>query len=217
MREKFEKQLSSLNAELTHMGSMVEQAIEMAIGALVTQDIEKAHKTILFADEIYQKEKVIESTCFQLLAMQQPVARDLRMISSAMKMVTDMERIGVQAADIAEISIMMADKAYIKKLDHLPEMAKETTVMVIKSLEAFVGMDKELALEVIASDDIVDNLFNTVKHELIQLIHEKPENGEQATDLLMVAKYFERIGDHAVNIAGWVIFSITGKIYKQNM
>lgn len=161
-------------------------------------------------EEIVHKERAIEGTCFHLLAMQQPVAKDLRMISSAMKMVTDIERIGVQAADIAEISIMMADKTYIKKLEHLQEMAKETIIMVIKSLEAFVVMDKKLAIEVIASDDIVDNLFNTVKNELIRLIHENPENGEQATDLLMVAKYFERIGDHAVNIAEWVIFSISG-------
>ena len=210
MREKFDKQLSELKSELNHMGSIVEQAIEMAISALVTQDVEKARKTMQLTEEIVHKERAIEGTCFHLLAMQQPVAKDLRMISSAMKMVTDIERIGVQAADIAEISIMMADKTYIKKLEHLQEMAKETIIMVIKSLEAFVVMDKKLAIEVIASDDIVDNLFNTVKNELIRLIHENPENGEQATDLLMVAKYSERIGDHAVNIAEWVIFSISG-------
>lgn len=211
MREKFDKQLSELKDKLTHMGSIVEQAIEMAISALVTQDIEKAKKTMQVTEEINHREREIEAICFHLLAMQQPVAKDLRMISSAMKMVTDIERIGVQASDIAEISIMMADKTYIKKLEHLQEMAKETIIMVIKSLEAFVVMDKELALEVIASDDIVDNLFNTVKNELIRMIYENPDNGEQATDLLMVAKYFERIGDHAVNIAEWVIFSVTGK------
>lgn len=210
MREKFDKQLSELKSELNHMGSIVEQAIEMAISALVTQDVEKARKTMQLTEEIVHRERTIEGACFHLLAMQQPVAKDLRMISSAMKMVTDIERIGVQAADIAEISIMMADKTYIKKLEHLQEMAKETIIMVIKSLEAFVVMDKKLAIEVIASDDTVDNLFNTVKNELIRLIHENPENGEQATDLLMVAKYFERIGDHAVNIAEWVIFSISG-------
>lgn len=212
MREKFDKQLAELNAKLTHMGSIVEQAIELAISALVTRDAEKARKTMQLTESINQEERSIEAACFQLLAMQQPVARDLRMISSAMKLVTDIERIGIQAADIAEISIFMADRTEdLKKLEHLQEMAKETTVMVIKSLEAFVMKDKDLALEVISSDDVVDELFSTVKNELVRLIHENPQNGEQATDLLMVAKYFERIGDHAVNIAEWVIFSITGK------
>lgn len=213
MRGKFEKQLSKLKEEMIHMGSMIEQAIEMAICALVKQDIEKAQKTILFSDEVEKKEKEIENMCFQILLSQQPVAGDLRMVSAAMKMVTDMKRIGDQAADIAEISVHLADEEYIKKLDHLPKMAKETTLMVINSIEAFVRMDIILAGEVIKSDDIVDDLFVTVKKELIQLIRDDAENGEQATDLLMVAKYFERIGDHAVNIAEWVIFSITGKNY----
>ena len=132
MRNKFDKQLSKLNEELIHMGSMMEQSIEMAISALVKQDREKAEKTMLYADEIERKEKEIENMCFQILLSQQPVAGDLRRVSSAMKMVTDMKRIGDQAGDIAEISIHLADEEYIKKLDHLPQMAKETTVMVIK-------------------------------------------------------------------------------------
>ena len=213
MRNKFDKQLSKLNEELIHMGSMMEQSIEMAISALVKQDREKAEKTMLYADEIERKEKEIENMCFQILLSQQPVAGDLRRVSSAMKMVTDMKRIGDQAGDIAEISIHLADEEYIKKLDHLPQMAKETTVMVINSIDAYVRGDIVLAGEVIKSDDIVDNLFNTVKTELIRLIHDKPENGEQAADLLMIAKYFERIGDHAVNISEWVEFSVTGN-YK---
>lgn len=216
MRNKFEKQLAKLNEELVHMGSMMEQSIEMAISALVKHDTEKAQKTILFADEIERKEKEIENMCFQILMSQQPVAGDLRKVSSALKMVTDMKRIGDQAGDIAEISIHLADKEYIKQLDHLPKMAKETTVMVINSIEAFVRGDIILAGEVIRSDDIVDDLFVTVKEELIGLIHTNPQNGEQATDLLMIAKYFERIGDHAVNIAEWVIFSITGNNYVEN-
>ena len=215
MRGKFEKQLSRLNEELIHMGSMMEQAIEMAISALVKQDREKAEKTVLYADEIERKEKEIENMCFQILLSQQPVAGDLRRVSSAMKMVTDMKRIGDQAGDIAEISIHPVDEEYIKKLEHLPQMAKETTVMVINSIDAYVRGDIVLAGEVIKADDIVDELFNTVKKELINLIHEDPQNGEQAADLLMIAKYFERIGDHAVNIAGWVIFSITGNIYSE--
>lgn len=215
MRGKFEKQLAKLNEELIHMGSMMEQSIEMAISALIKQDREKAEKTILYADEIEQKEKEIENMCFQILLSQQPVAGDLRRVSSALKMVTDMKRIGDQAGDIAEISAHLADEEYIKKLDHLSQMAKETTVMVINSIEAFVRGDIVLAGEVIKSDDMVDNLFVTVKNELIRLIHENPQNGEQATDLLMIAKYFERIGDHAVNIAGWVIFAITGNTYSE--
>lgn len=212
MRGKFDKQLTKLNDELIHMGSMMEQSIEMAISALVKQDSEKARKTILFADEIIEKEKEIENMCFHILLSQQPVAGDLRRVSSALKMVTDMKRIGDQAGDIAEISLSLAGKEYIKNLEHLPKMAKETTVMVINSIEAYVGGDIVLAGEVIKSDDIVDDLFLTVKNELIKLIHENPDNGEQATDLLMIAKYFERIGDHAVNIAEWVIFSITGNM-----
>ena len=128
-----------------------------------------------------------------------------------MKMVTDMKRIGDQAGDIAEISIHLVDEEYIKKLEHLPQMAKETTVMVINSIDAYVRGDIVLAGEVIKADDIVDELFNTVKKELINLIHEDPQNGEQAADLLMIAKYFERIGDHATNISEWVIFSLTGE------
>ena len=212
MRDKFDKQLTKLNDELIHMGSMMEQSIEMAISALVKKDSEKAEKTIIFADEIIEKEKEIENMCFHILLSQQPVAGDLRRVSSALKMVTDMKRIGDQAGDIAEICLNLTDKEYIKKLDHLPKMAKETTVMVINSIEAFVAGDIVLAGEVIKSDDIVDDLFVTVKNELIELIHENPDNGEQATDLLMIAKYFERIGDHAVNIAEWVIFSITGNM-----
>ena len=153
--------------------------------------------------------------CFQILLSQHPVASDLRMISSAIKMINDMKRIGEQAAEVAEISIYLADEEYIKKLEHLPQMAKETTVMVIDSIEAFVRSDVELAEKVIGADDIVDDLFVTVKKELIHVIHEKPSNGEQATDLLMIAKYFEKIGDHAVNIAEKVIFAITGKEYEE--
>lgn len=211
MRVKFEKQLTDLNDELIHMGSMIEQAIEMSISALVRQDEDKARKTIMFSDEIEHMEKEIENRCFRILLSQQPVAGDLRRVSSALKMVTDMKRIGDFAGDISEISLNLLGQEYIKKLDHLTKMAKETTVMVINSIEAFVQEDVVLAGEVIKSDDIVDELFLTVKDELINLILNNPENGSQATDMLMIAKYFERIGDHAENIAKWVIFSVTGK------
>ena len=150
----------------------------------------------------------------KLLLQQQPVAKDLRLISAALKMITDMERIGDHAADISEMTILMADSSYEKSeinIDLVKEMAKETTDMVIKSVDAFVNKDLDLARLVIKQDDKVDDLFATFKHELILKINENVKNGEQATDMLLVAKYFERIGDHATNIAEWVIYSITGE------
>ena len=182
----------------------------MAVSALARQDVELANQAIEFDATIDHQEKVIENLCLKMLMQQQPVARDLRLISSALKMITDMERIGDQAADISEITRSMAKTPYIKKLEHITQMAKETTVMVVSSIDSFVNKDVELARHVIESDDIVDELFVKVKSELISLISVDPANGEQATDLLMVAKYFERIGDHATNIAEWVLFSITG-------
>jgi len=211
MRNRFEKQLDQLNNELIEMGSLIEQAIAMAINALVNKDIEKAQQAIAFDEEINRQEKDIESLCLKLLLQQQPVAKDLRLISSALKMITDMERIGDHASDISEITISMANAPHIKKFDQIQEMAKETTVMVVNSIDAFVKKDIELAHKVIQQDDIVDDLFVEIKRELIQMIKENPEYAEQATDLLMVGKYFERIGDHATNIAEWVIFSIVGR------
>lgn len=211
MRNRFDRQLTELNNELIQMGTLIEQAIAMAIRALVTQDVEKAQEAIDFDSEIDKQEKMIENLCLKLLLEQQPVARDLRQISSALKMITDMERIGDQAADISEITISLSKTPYIKKLEHLQSMAKETTEMVVKSIEAYVSKDVEMAHYVIKHDDIIDNLFDQVKKELIMLIKEDTHNGEQATDFLMIAKYFERIGDHATNIAEWVIFSITGQ------
>lgn len=211
MRNRFDEQLEQLNKEIITMGTLIEQAIEMAVGALIHQDVEEARKAMESDEEIDHQERTIENLCLRLLLQQQPVARDLRVISAALKMITDMERIGDHAADLSELTIIMADKPYMKRLDHIEQMAKETMVMLISSLEAYVNKNLQQAKEVIAHDDIVDKLFLEVKEELIQLIHENPDNGEQAADLLMVAKYFERIGDHATNIAEWVIFSITGK------
>ncbi len=214
MRNRFDRQLAELNNELIEMGSLIEQAIEMGISALVKQDVEKAKKAIAFDNEIDHQEKEIENLCMKLLLQQQPVAKDLRLISAALKMITDMERIGDHAADISEMTILMADATYdAASLDMsvIKEMAKETTNMVIKSVEAFVNKDLDLARYVLGRDDIVDDLFLQFKHHLIQMINENVKNGEQATDMLMVAKYFERIGDHATNIAEWVIYSITGE------
>ena len=209
-QSRFEKQLAALNEQMVQMGSMVEQSIEMAASALVKQDTEKAEQVIEYATDVSNQERQIESACMKLLLCQQPVAKDLRTVSSALKMITDMERIAVQSAEISELTVRMADTPYIKKLEHIQDMAKETILMVVKSIEAFVNRDFEQAQEVISMDDRVDDLFIAIKNELIQLINEDTSNGEQATDLLMIGKYFERIGDHAVNIAQWVTFSITG-------
>lgn len=211
MRNRFDRQLEELNNGLIKMGSLIEKAIEMAITGMINQDVELAKNAIAFDNEIDEQEKEIENLCLKLLLQQQPVARDLRLISAALKMITDMERIGDHAADISEITIQLSNEKYIKKLEHISQMAKETTVMVVKSIDAFVSKNLDMAHEVIESDDVVDDLFDKVKNELIELINKDTKNGEQATDLLMIAKYFERIGDHATNIAEWVIFSITGE------
>ena len=196
------------------MGSLIEQAIEMAISALVKQDVEKAEQAIRFDEEVDHQERDIEALCMKLLLQQQPVAKDLRLISAALKMITDMERIGDHAADISEMTILMSGSKYEGSqisMDLIKDMARETTDMVIKSVDAFVNKDMELAHWVINRDDVVDDLFSSYKQQLIQKINENVKNGEQATDMLMVAKYFERIGDHATNIAEWVIYSITGE------
>ena len=210
MRNRFDRQLCQLNDGLIEMGELIEKAIEDTIKALVSQDVELANAVINMDDEIDAKEKEIENLCLKLLLQQQPVAKDLRLISSALKMITDMERIGAHATDISEITIELSSQKYIKKLEHIQQMSKETMVMLVQSIEAFVNKDIDKARNVIEQDDIVDNLFITVEHELIGMIHENVDAGEQATDLLMVAKYLERIGDHATNISEWVIFSITG-------
>ena len=211
MRNRFDEQLSQLNDEIIAMGTMIEQAIEAAVDALIHQNVEEARRAMECDKDIDHQEREIENLCLKLLLQQQPVARDLRVISAALKMITDMERIGDHAVDISELTVVMSGKPYMKKLEHIEQMAKETMIMLISSLEAYVNKNLDQAKEVIDHDDIVDDLFIKVKTELIQLIRENAENGEQAADLLMVAKYFERIGDHATNIAEWVIFSITGQ------
>ena len=216
MRNRFDRQLGTLNDELIEMGSMIEKSIETAIKALVNQDVDLARNAIEADEEIDRQERIIEDLCLKLLLQQQPVAKDLRLISSALKMITDMERIGDHASDISEITIALADQPYIKKLEHIQQMAKETMIMLVGSIEAFVDKDLKKANEVIKRDDVVDDLFDKVKKELIQMIHENADKGEQAADLLMVAKYMERIGDHATNISEWVIFSITGEHKSMN-
>jgi len=211
MRNQFDIQLNQLNSELVEMGELVIEAIDNAVTAFLKHDINVAGTAEMLEKQVDQKERDIQNLCLKLLVQQQPVAGDLRLISSALKMITDLERIGDQAEDISNLVLFMADKPYIKEPEHIDQMAKATTKMVKESIEAFVARDINLAVEVCNHDDIVDKLFYTVKKDLIDLVHKDIENGEQAFDLLMVAKYFERIGDHAVNVAEWVIFSITGK------
>lgn len=210
MRSKFDEQLELLHRELITMGAMCENAIAMSAKALTEGDLPLAEKVPEITSEIDRKERDIEAMCMRLLLQQQPVAADLRVISSALKMVTDMERIGDNSGDIAEIITMANISASIDTLN-IKAMAAAVIRMVTDSIDAFVKRDIALAKQVIDYDDVVDGHFNEVKKLLIELLGKSGTNGEYALDLLMIAKYFERIGDHAVNIAQWVLFSITGK------
>lgn len=209
MRNKFDSQLEKLNLELITMGALCEDAISASVKGFLDDDDALCRKAVETEDEINRKERDIESICMKLLLEQQPVARDLRVISSALKMISDMERIGDQAYDIAEIAKFVKN-SNVKSKIHIKDMAAAATKMVTDSVDSFVKKDVELARAVMAYDDKVDNLFNCVKDELVQLITEDKANGEFCIDLLMIAKYLERIGDHAVNIAEWVEYSITG-------
>ncbi len=210
MRNKFDEQLDLLNNELIEMGALIEHAIKSACAALRMRSYEQAKQAIAFDREIDEKENQIESLCLKLLLQQQPVARDLRLISSALKMITDMERIGDQAADISEIVLMMDGAPESVQPGEIEHMADATIRMVTRSIDAFVRRDEELACAVIESDDEVDECFVQVREQLVAKITRDPRVGAYALDLFMIAKYLERIGDHAVNIAEWVLFSITG-------
>ena len=183
MRIRFDEQLKQLNKEIINMGTMIEKSIGDAVKALMKQDVELAQKVMAGDEEIDRTERKIEDLCLRLLLQQQPVARDLRNISAALKMVTDMERIGDHATDISELAIVLSEKKYVKKLDHIEEMARETMVMLIQSLEAYVEKDLDKAQKVIAHDDVIDDLFEEVKQELIELIRNHADEGEQAVDL----------------------------------
>ena len=210
MRNRFDEQLNTLNNELITMGALCEEAISSAVKLLIDNDV-KMKENVLDADkQIDQKERDIETLCMKLLMQQQPVASDLRTISSALKMISDMERIGDQASDIAEIA-EYANACGMESETHIADMARATIQMVTDSIDSFVKKDVDLAHTVIEHDNTVDDLFDKVKGELISAIENKAANAEALIDLLMIAKYFERIGDHAENIAEWVIYSITGK------
>ena len=214
-RNRFDEQLNMLNNELITMGALCEEAISAAVKLLIENDHVMKENVLESDKQIDQKERDIENLCMKLLMQQQPVASDLRTISSALKMISDMERIGDQASDIAEI----AEYAYGSGMQseiHIADMAKATIRMVTDSIESFVKKDTELAYTVIEHDNIVDELFDKVRSELISAIESKTTNAEALIDLIMIAKYFERIGDHAENIAEWVIYSITGKHAKDD-
>lgn len=216
MRNKFDEQLNNLNNELITMGALCEDAISSAVKLLTDNDV-KMRENVLDTDkQIDQKERDIEMLCMKLLMQQQPVASDLRTISSALKMISDMERIGDQASDIAEI----AEYAYGSGMQgeiHIADMARATIQMVTDSIDSFVKKDIKLAYKVIEQDNIVDRLFDNVRGELINTVQQKAVNAEALIDLFMIAKYFERIGDHAENIAEWVIYSITGKYAEESV
>ena len=211
MRSKFDEQLALLGSELIRMGALCEEAISLAAKALTEGDQALAEKVRPLEEEIDQMERDIETLCLKLLLQQQPVARDLRQISAAMKIITDMERIGDQAADIAEIVLAMLSEGYIPEdVGHIRDMALETIKMVTESVDTYVQQDSVRAKLVIAHDDIIDSYFTQVKRVLVQKVVDQPDQGEHILDLLMIDKYLERIGDHAVNIAEWVIFSVSG-------
>lgn len=214
MRNRFDTQLELLNKELIEMGALCEELIRLSQKALLEDKdyIETARSKEM---EVDRMESDIESLCMKLLLKQQPVARDLRSVSSALKMISDMERIGDQSLDIIEIV------EYVKKCDreskqYIEEMSNAAGKMVSDSVEAFVRKDEQLAKDVIASDDKVDSLFDIMKKRLIETISKEQANGEMYIDLIMIAKYYERIGDHATNIAEWVLYYLTGTKVSEN-
>ena len=210
MRNKFDEQLSQLNHEMIEMGALCEEVIALSSQALTEGDTALASKVAPLDSEIDHKEREIENLCLKLLLRQQPVARDLRTISSALKMISDMERIGDQAADIADLSKHIEDKAVTGDIINIRKMAEDTVRMVTESIDAFVKGDLELCRKVIDDDDKVDDAFNDIKEKLAEVLNNGKPDANIGLDILMAAKYFERIGDHAVNIAEWVEYSITG-------
>ena len=211
MRRHFDEQIAHLGEEMIAMGALVEHTIEEACEALRLGDVVRARRIMEGDREVDRKEREIEALCLHLLLQQQPVARDLRQISSALKMITDMERIGDQAADISEIVTVM--DLTQPRPGHFSAMAHAAVDMVHRAIDAYVRQDVALARQVMDSDDVVDELFDQVKGDLAALLRENAESSGSVLDMLMIAKYFERIGDHAVNIAEWVAYSVTG-LYK---
>lgn len=216
MRSRFDQQLALLNRELTLMGALCEDILSKVSQSMVDWDPDLKKNIQPVAQEIDQKERDIEALCLKLILHQQPVARDLRVISAALKIITDMERIGDQAEDIAEIITYLGGRTGDTHTQ-IQKMARAAIGMVVDSVDAYVRKDLALAEKAIQEDDVVDNYFAAIKKDLIAWIAQQPQDGEYALDLLMIAKYLERIGDHATNIAEWVIFSITGKHEEESV
>lgn len=213
MRDRYLAQIDALHEKMEEMCRLVEMAIDATVTAMEHMQGDAAKDVSEFEQLIDQKEKDIESLCMRLILEQAPVAGDLRIISSALKMITDMERIGDQADDIAELMIQIQDFTFMENLPHIKEMAEATKEMVQNAIKAYVTQDTKLAKQVIETDDVVDSLFVEVKNEVIKAVKEN-DDAEDATDFLMIAKYFERIGDHATNIAEWGLYSVTGSKSK---
>ncbi len=210
MRERFINELDSLSTNIITMGKMIEVAIESSIIALMGRDVKAAEEIMSNDDAIDAKEREIEQQCVKLILQQQPVSSDLRFITSALKMVTDMERIGDHASDIASLITQLPNTDFYK-IDLISEMATEIQKMLRNSIDSYVARDYSKAKSVIDNDDIVDNLYHELKRELIEKI-KTSDQGEMIIDYLLIAKYFERIGDHATNIAEWVLYSMTGEM-----
>lgn len=211
MREYFDLELKALNDKLIEMGALVEGAIKNTITIITNGEYDKLETSRIIEEKINKMEREIQNYCLNLLLLQSPVAGDLRTVSAALKMITDLERIGDQAIDIAEMSTYLKDCENIYSMTHLSEMAERSSNMVTTAIDAFVKKDLKLAKTVATMDDAIDDLFNKVKEEVIDIINTNKELDHQAIDVLLIAKYFEKIGDHAENIGEWVVFSITGK------
>lgn len=210
IRKLFEDELAELKNELVEMCRLTETMIESAITALTNRDRELGKSIGEMDKRVNEYEMDIEKRCMRILLKQQPVAKDFREVSTALKMITDIERFGDQASDIGDLVYTMPGDRYIKELTHIKEMGRLAIKMVRESVNSFIRNDPSLADEVIATDDQMDTLFTTVKEELIMLIKKDASNGDQAIELMMVAKYLERIGDHAVNVAEWAKYNETG-------
>ena len=211
MREYFDLELKALNDKLIEMGALVEGAIKNTITIITNGEYDKLETSRIIEEKINTMEREIQNYCLNLLLLQSPVAGDLRTVSAALKMITDLERIGDQAIDIAEMSTYLKDCENIYSMTHLSEMAERSSNMVTTAIDAFVKKDLKLAKTVATMDDAIDDLFNKVKQEVIDIINANKELDQQAIDVLLIAKYFEKIGDHAANMGEWVVFSITGK------
>lgn len=211
MREYFDLELKALNDKLIEMGALVEGAIKNTITIITNGEYDKLETSRIIEEKINKMEREIQNYCLNLLLLQSPVAGDLRTVSAALKMITDLERIGDQAIDIAEMSPYLKDCENIYSMTHLSEMAERSSNMVTTAIDAFVKKDLKLAKTVATMDDAIDDLFNKVKQEVVDIINANKELDQQAIDIMLIAKYFEKIGDHAENIGEWVVFSITGK------